>query len=313
MHLLQNKFASRKGIICAVVIILLCTCILPSCKNSAGSGLENSAMVAYDIDQTGPIYSYLFIPIDGKIYRYGDFEEWDETLTKTNKLFECSETEVRTETRYYIYEVAEYPDHTVLYCRIESRNDDMDQIDECMISYLPPMRMADGELEKAINSGFVIMENGSVAYGKEIWQDFYGKVSSGEPADVRIGHYYTLDDHQDTESVYYIANKEDHPCIFLSELTYDGSQFFISPLHSTEDGYAAYEQEGYDSPASQWKYLMHYTGKPRSQTALFSEYDKYVLVNDDTLTWERIQWGMLSSQLGDYVPYTEVYNEYIRD
>ena len=279
--------------------------------DEAGKEAENPAMIPYDTERTGDVCGYLFIPIDGKIYRYWNYEDWDGTLTKAKKLFEFSETEFGTETSYYIYEVSEYPDHTVLYCRAVSRNDYMTQTNECTISYLPPKRMADGELEKAVDSGFVVMENGSVAYGREIWQDFYGKVSAGEPASVRIGHYYTLDDEKDTTSDYYEANKGDRPCIFLNELTFDGSQFFISPVHSTEEGYVVYEQAGFDSPASQWKYLMHYTGKPRSMTASFSEYDKYVLVNDDTLTWERIEHGMVSSHFGDFVPFTEVYNEYI--
>lgn len=36
-------------------------------------------------------------------------------------------------------------------------------------------------------------------------------------------------------------------------------------------------------------YLVKYTGKPSSESATYSEYTYYVLVNDDTLTWEEIK------------------------
>ena len=47
----------------------------------------------------------------------------------------------------------------------------------------------EGELDKAIESGFVIMENGSVTHGKEKWISFYEKVTAGETAEIRLGYY----------------------------------------------------------------------------------------------------------------------------
>ena len=164
------------------------------------------------------------------------------------------------------------------------------------------------ELKAAKESGYVIMEDGSVIGGKEKWLSFYEKVSEGEAADVRIVYIYTLDNVNCTEE-YYEAEKDNYPTLFASELVYDGDGFTTSPLHYDGSGFSASYIEGYDSPPTTWKYLMRYTGKPSSATALFSDYDRYVLVNDNTVSWEDIEQGMYSSQLGDGIPFDEVFCE----
>ena len=98
--------------------------------------------------------------------------------------------------------------------------------------------------------------------------------------------------------------------LFASELVYDGDGFTTNPLHYDGNGFSESYIEGYDSPPTTWKYLMRYTGKPSSATALFSDYDRYVLVNDNTVSWEDIERGMYSSQLSDGIPFDEVFCEY---
>ena len=155
----------------------------------------------------------------------------------------------------------------------------------------------------------MITGNGSISSGRGIWADFAAKAEAGTPASVRIANAFTLrgslsDDLRE-------ACKEDYPSLYLSELSFDGSSYTISPVHRINGEYTICEIKGYDNPVTAYRYMMHYTGKPRSAAALFTSYDKYVLTNDDTVTWEDLEWGMLSGQTGDYIPHTVVYNEYI--
>ncbi|MBQ7636191.1 MAG: hypothetical protein IJS80_02670 [Lachnospiraceae bacterium] len=263
--------------------------------------------IPYDTDKTGALGSYFFIPIENRIYRYGIFSRWDDHLTKTELIYEFIEQGIGENYEHKIYRIAEYPDDTRLYCISTTKDGSFRE--ESLIYYVPTTRSDKNELEKAIENGFVVMKNGSVTQGKDRWQEFYKKVSAGEQASVRIAHYYTLDKERASEE-YYESVKEDYPMLFLKELNYDGEQYLLYPMHSTELGYTPEEQPGYDTPASSWKYLMHFTGKPSSPTALFTDYDKYVLVNDDTVTWKKLEWGIVSSQLGDYIPFEEVYCEY---
>mgnify|MGYP000918393669 CR=1 FL=1 len=56
---------------------------------------------------------------------------------------------------------------------------------------------------------------------------------------------------------------------------------------------------------------MKYEGRPSSETAVFSEYTYYVLVNDNTVSWDDIEHGMLSSRLGDWIDHFKVYSDLI--
>ena len=57
--------------------------------------------------------------------------------------------------------------------------------------------------------------------------------------------------------------------------------------------------------------MVKYTGEPSSASAVFSDYTYYVLVNDDTVTWEQIEHGMFSSRFGDWIDHQTVYRELI--
>ena len=152
------------------------------------------------------------------------------------------------------------------------------------------------------------MENGSAVQGQDIWKDFYDKTSKGRPAMVMIGQYYTLENRNLSEDLYE-ATKDDYPFLALSQLEYDGKKYIISPLHYQDGDYIVKEVKGVDNPVTEWKYLLHFTGDATSPDALYSEYDRYVLCNEN-VTWGKIMQGTFSSQMGDYIPYQEVYNEY---
>ena len=175
----------------------------------------------------------------------------------------------------------------------------------------PTDASAEEQLQIAVDNGLVVMQNGSVTNGKDIWLAFYEKVLLGEAAEVMITQYHTLDPERVSPELYE-AEKDDYPMIFYVKLEYDGEQFTLSPVHYGKEGYYVYEQIGYDNPIKNWKYLMKYEGEPKEGTgALFSSYERYVLVNDDAITWDEIEWGLLNSRGDDYVSHQQVYCEYV--
>lgn len=164
-----------------------------------------------------------------------------------------------------------------------------------------PDTSAEGVLKQVKNEDYVVFENLRLTNGKRVWEKFYDKAMSGEACSVNVAHYYTLKEDSVSEE-YYESEKDNYPVIYLAELTFDGSEYNIKVWNS--------DKTELDTDRT-YKYLMHYTGEPDSPSAVFSRYDNYVLVNDNTVTYEDIQWGMYSSQLGDYIDHYSVYINHI--
>lgn len=152
-------------------------------------------------------------------------------------------------------------------------------------------------LEDAKRDGYVIIEDGSVTSGEKNWQRFVDLTKEKTPCKIRVVHYYNIGDPSRYEPSYYESIKNKYPKMYILELDYDGKKFRVS--HYEED--KLYEAE--------FKYLMKYEGKKETGIAAYGDYVKYVLVDDDTVTWNDILRGMLSSRLGDAIPHCEIYSE----
>lgn len=268
---------------------------------------ENGEKVPYDTERTGILGGLYFIPIDGKVYRYDSVYQKNVDYTRDEMIFDFDEEEIDETYAHRIYTLKEYPNKTILVDVYKSKSDPW-HVEEELIQYRANGAAEPGELELAKENGFVIMEDGSVAVGKEIWTEFYEKVIDGKSAEILLGYYYTLD-RERTSKDYYEAVKGDYPALYLEKLAYDGEMFVVSPLHRDGDRYCVYEQPGRGIAVKRWKYLKHFTGEVNSPTALISDYDRYVLVNDENATWEKIMYGIASSQWGDYIPSHEVFCE----
>lgn len=150
-------------------------------------------------------------------------------------------------------------------------------------------------LEDAKAAGYVIIEDGSVTCGEDIWQDFVNQSDRKTPCKVRIVHYYTLDDPSHYDPAYYESIKDDYPKMYILELDYNGEVFSFRHFE---------EEKLYQS---EYKYLMRYEGKAETNYSTYTSYVRYVLVNDDKVTWNDILHGMVSSRLGDYIPHYQIY------
>lgn len=156
----------------------------------------------------------------------------------------------------------------------------------------------DFSLNDAKKSGCVVHEDGDISAGEDIWEEFLDKVENKEPAKVRLADYYTLDEEK-CDPEYYESVKDDYPVLYLKDLTYDGESFCI---RSIEDG---------EEYVENYKYLKKMIDEPESDTAEFILSVRYVLVDDETVTWDDIFQGLISSQLGAYVKNCCVYTDYI--
>lgn len=166
---------------------------------------------------------------------------------------------------------------------------------------LPPLAElpADYGLEQAKEDGCVVHENGDIASGQEAWEAFLQASSAGKAAAVRLVNYYTLDDPSRYDPEYYESIKDDYPLLYVSDLTFDGEAYTVSSL---EDG---------EQLERTFSCLKYFEAEAETTGAAYDSYIRYVLVNDDAVTWEQLMHGVYSSRFGDYIPFDAVYTDYI--
>ncbi len=174
-------------------------------------------------------------------------------------------------------------------------------LDPISATNFPTTMSADEMLQKAIEEDFVVMYEFQYVNGEEKWKEFFETTQNGTPATIHLAKYYTLDE-VGVSKEYYEANKDEYPKLFLMSLYFDGESYTL-----TERPGIMEEPER----VSVYPYLVKMEGKPQSATALFDRYEYYVLVHDDTLTWSKIEWGMFSSQMGDYIDHRSIIQKHI--
>lgn len=158
---------------------------------------------------------------------------------------------------------------------------------------------ADDGLEAAKNAGAVVVEDMKCTSGKENWNLFYSEVCDGVPSTVLCAEYYTLDK-EHTGAELYEEIKDQYPMLFFVLLDYDGEKFTVTTRESREE-----------EPESSEEYLClnHYTGEMPSQSN-YRKYDRYVLTDDPSVTWDEIMTEMLSSYSVSEIRHYEVYHDF---
>lgn len=177
------------------------------------------------------------------------------------------------------------------------------------------------------------------ASGDEYMEEFYRKVKSGDAAETVCAAYFELNRKTMTEEAYE-REKNAYPKLFISKIKYDGNTFEVSTrevstremqaggskseesVHETKE---SAEQED-EQPTEQktntekkkYKYIRKYSEIGKAPAASAGDNsgftsakptDRYVLLNEENLTWREIMRRMLSSQSADIVDYTEIFSE----
>ena len=150
--------------------------------------------------------------------------------------------------------------------------------------------------ERLIDSdNWVIHKDGDIVSGSQVWSDFYSSVLNGTPSAVNIAFYYTLEGQGNVSEELYAEIKNDYPKLFKVTLEFDGNSFTLND----------------DDNVRSYRYLKRYDIIPKSQSAAYESCVRYVLVNDNNLTWDEIESGMLSSQSDARIDHYTVYTDYV--
>ena len=239
---------------------------------------------------TGAFDGYLYLPMEGKNYRYERTDLSVEIVTKDQLLYSFTEDAQPEDVEWRVYSIKEYPDLSAVWA--EAGEDY-----RCVYQYSPSKRTDPDALTKAMEEGRVVHMDGYVENGQDTWQEFVEAATAGKTANVKLAYYYTLDQEGCSEQ-YYEAFKEDYPVLYLKELAYDGNSYTLKWMEDNTE----YVRE--------YQYLMYYTGEaPAAQKASYDTIARYVLTNDDQVSWEDLQKGLYSSQLGDYIDHYTVYTD----
>ena len=169
--------------------------------------------------------------------------------------------------------------------------------------YFPVDMPAEEMLVKAKEKGFLVTEGFQITHGEEAWQEFFETTNQGNPAVIYLAHYYTLDKERMSEELYE-KEKEEYPKIFLFRVSYDGRQYTVIDRPGTM---------GQAELVRAYPYLVKLEGKPSSVSTLFDRYEYYVLVHDKNVTWKQLEWGTLSSQMGDYIDHCRIVSKHITE
>lgn len=246
-------------------------------------------MIPTTASLTGAFDSYLYVPLDGQTYRYERTDMDIDSVTKDKLIYSFTEEADPQNVDWKVYSLKEYSD---LQAVLVVAGADY----EYVYQYSPSKRSEADALDETVESGYVVHMDGDVTTGQEIWEAFVKDTSRGKAASVQLAEYYTLDEESCSEE-YYEAYQEDYPMLFLFDLTFDGSTYTLK------------WKEGDKEYTRQYQYLMHYTGEAPTSYATYDTYSRYVLTNDNKVTWEELQKGALSSQLGDYIEHHTVYTD----
>lgn len=153
-------------------------------------------------------------------------------------------------------------------------------------------------LEQAKKDGCVVHENGDVTAGEEVFETFFHNTKKGKKDTVTLAFYYTLGDSSSYDPDYYESIQDDYPVLYIQDLSFDGKEYTIR-----------WYEEG-EEIVRNYLYLLKYEGQAESPTALYQSYVRYVLTNDDAVTWQELMQGMLSSS-GDYIDHFSVCTDLI--
>lgn len=138
--------------------------------------------------------------------------------------------------------------------------------------------------EDAARDGCFVQRNGVANDNKAQFQSFYARTQSSKASFIRVVDW-SVGDLPD----------------FIYDIHFDGSLYTVTWLENGK------------RESRQFQYLKYFTGKKEAHSSAgYDAYEHYVLVNDNSLTWERIQESMHSSPENVTIDYMRVYSDYIK-
>ena len=258
--------------------------------------ISSSTMIPTDTDLLGCHAGALLVPIDGNVYRYELTEGNPEGVTVDELLYTFTEETHIEGIVWEVYSLKEYPGKTTVLMMSGTNS-------AWLCTYSPPRRCSDTALTDAIQANCVIMEDGLAIQGQDTWKKFYDLTLEGKTASVAVAHYHTLDPER-CDKAYYEVFSQDYPSLVVYQLAFDGNSYTLSFR----------DRDGDSVQAKKYEHLMRYdTTEFYAQSSQMPgrRFD-YVLTHDNTVTWEQLFNGLVSSQMGDYIEHYSIYSEQIQ-
>lgn len=141
-------------------------------------------------------------------------------------------------------------------------------------------KSADEIYTEAKSGNFVVFNDAFITAGDEIWNSFYDKCSQGTPAAINIVNYYPS-----------------RSAIFLTTIVYNGDQF-VQYTEARSGGYSNFLY-------SKYKHIIKYDGEPLDkESAIHRREEVYILVNDQTLTYQKIKES--TESINYYIAFTKL-------
>lgn len=137
--------------------------------------------------------------------------------------------------------------------------------------------------EQAMIDGCFVQEDGIARYNKERFQEFVANANNGIPGIIRIYNCHYGEEFQWS----------------VADLAYDANQYTLTSQYTID------ERNSYS-----FRYLKHYTGEKAWENAEHDAFEYYILVNDDTLTWQDIHSNILDMGDSQNPPHWTVYSDF---
>ncbi|MBO5111459.1 MAG: hypothetical protein J6D21_12185 [Clostridia bacterium] len=140
---------------------------------------------------------------------------------------------------------------------------------------IPRRWSAERAYEYVQKNDYVVLYQYKLISGGELWDAFYEKTRRGEPAEVLLARYYTIDPANYGEE-YYEEIKHNYPVLYVSYLVYDGETYTLQVRNSTRI---------YLDSEDTYPYLVHSVGQYKNSRVTY-DFDWYALTDIPNLTRE---------------------------
>lgn len=172
----------------------------------------------------------------------------------------------------FVLKVTEEPEPTHVY-------DASQNVPAAAVYSYEPLESLPGSYSRAqaAEDHVVIMRDGADLSNQHVWSSFVANAAAGQPAFVRC---MVIDSLENTQRIY--------------DVTYDGFHYTVRWMEKDTLQILSF------------KHLLRFQGDSYADP---NAIDRYVLTMEDDVTWEDIQWGMVSRNPLDQIPHQVVYQE----
>lgn len=149
-------------------------------------------------------------------------------------------------------------------------------------------------LEQAKEDGCVTHENGDVTQGKEEFEEFFDNTLAGKTDEIRLAFYDTLKESNHRGLKDYESVQDDVPLLSIQDLSFNGEEYTVRWYENGEEIIRSYA------------YLMKFNEQVEGPNGTVQTEVIYVLTHDNSVTWQEILHGNVSSKYGAFIDHLTV-------